>query len=191
MNASHSPVRSLATSAALLALLLAGCAEPVPPVAAAQPGTVAAAQPGTVAPVPAPWAWAMPDCVGYRAADYAAPRHRLRSEPDGAGVRETYQAGWGALAVAEIRRVVAECASFEHGGRADPSAYREQNVVVECGFAGDESLLVRTTRLHPPGARAWYAAVVRRSDVVVTVRAESPAGARCAAAPGRCQGAGG
>jgi hypothetical protein len=134
----------------------------------------------------------MPDCVGYHAADYAAPEHRLLVESGGGEIRETYQAGWGERAMTEIRQVVAECASHEHGARDDPAAYREQTVVVGAGFAGDESLLVRTTRLSPPAPlRIWYSAVVRCGDLVVTARAEEAGAASRAAARASCREAGG
>src|SRR5690606_32133456 len=100
------PVRGLV--AALVAVLLAGCQS-------AHPGaeSIEAEQP----PVAEPWAWELPDCVGYRAADYRAPAQRqqvrVRSRSDRTEQVEIYQPGWGERAFAEIRRVLRECARYE------------------------------------------------------------------------------
>ena len=174
---SPAPARPLLV-AALVGLLLAGCAA-VESSAPGGSGVPAAAAAGT----PDTWPWHMPQCVGYDATAYRAPSHRLAVTSQGATVREVYEPGWATRAMAEIRQVVAACGSYESGGRTDPAAFREQNAVVDDGFAGDESLLVRTTRLTPPRpAQEWFVAVVRRGDEVVTVRAASRDGAVRAAA---------
>ena len=153
---------------AMAVLALAGCGAPD---ASAQSG-----------PLP-PWAWEMPRCVGYRAEDYHAPGHRVAVEVhEERGVVaqvETYQAGWGPRAVAEIRAVIDACGSYEYGERGDPQAFLEQHLVLRTGFAGDESLLVETVRLRPPDTMTWYAAVVRRGDAVTTARAPERADAIC------------
>jgi hypothetical protein len=132
-----------------------------------------------------PWAWEMPHCVGYRAEDYQAPEHRLaaevRAEPGVVEQVETYQPGWGPRAMVEIRVVLRECASYEYGELGDPRAFLEQHLVLETGFAGDESLLVETVRLRPPDTETRYAVVVRHDDVVSTVRASGRTEALCAA----------
>ena len=46
----------------------------------------------------------------------------------------------------------------------------ESNAVTAEAFAGDESLLVESVRIHPPGpAVTRRSAVVRQGDVVMTV----------------------
>ncbi len=159
------PVRGLV--AALVAVLLAGCQS-------AHPGaeSIEAEQP----PVAEPWAWELPDCVGYRAADYRAPAQRqqvrVRSRSDRTEQVEIYQPGWGERAFAEIRRVLRECARYEAGGRDDPDAYRQQHLIIDTGFAGDESLLVKSIRLRPPEQHTAYAVVVRVADQITTIRTE-------------------
>jgi hypothetical protein len=138
-------------AAVVVVALAAGCAAAEPP-APAQPA----------------WAWAMPHCVVYEPADYAAPAHRRSATVhDGSLVDEQveeYEAGWGPRAVEDIRAVVRECGSYES------EEFLEQHRVVGTGFAGDESLLVETVRLVPPEAQTWYAAVVRYGDRVITLR---------------------
>jgi hypothetical protein len=130
-----------------------------------------------------PWAWEMPQCVGYRAEDYHSPEHRVavevREEPGVLVQVETYQPGWGPRAMAEIRAVIEACGSYEYGERGDPDAFLAQHLVVETGFAGDESLLVEGIRLQPPASETRYAAVVLRGEVVTTVRTADPAEAKC------------
>jgi hypothetical protein len=141
----------------------------------------ASAQPGPAEP----WAWEMPYCPGYRAEDYQAPAHRLavevREQPGVVELVETYHSGWGPRAVAEIRVVLRECGSYEYGERGDPRAFLEQHLVLRTGFAGDESLLVETVRLRPPDTETRYAVVVRRDDVVSTVRGSRRTDVLCAA----------
>jgi hypothetical protein len=145
-----------------LAAALAGCA-PAEPPAPAQPA----------------WAWEMPQCVVYEPADYAAPAHRRSATVhDGSLVVEQveeYEAGWGPRAFQDIRSVVREC------GRYEAEEFLEQHRVVETGFAGDESLLVETTRLVPPQVQTWYAVVVRYGDRVITLRGSElgPVATRC------------
>ena len=137
------------------------------------------------ASVTAPWAWQLPGCVAYRETDYESPKHRLdaqtRQAADTVEYVEIYQPGWGERAVSEIRAVLDECATYEAGGSGDPEAFREQYVIVETGFAGDESLLIEVVRQNPPELQTSYAVVVRRGEQVVTVR-----GAETAIAQATC-----
>jgi hypothetical protein len=120
------------------------------------------------------WAWDLPLCDAYQPDVYQAPQHRLAVEVTPGPARiayvETYEPDWGARAVEEIRSLLRACASYEHGGSADPAALKDQHLIVENEFAGDESLLVETVRLRPPQLHTWYSLVVRTGDVVVTVR---------------------
>lgn len=150
----------------LVGLLLVGCQS-------TRTGSGTEADPAAVSE---PWAWELPDCVGYRATDYQAPGHRLdvrvRSAAGTITQVEDYQSGWGERAVTEIRRVLRECASYEHGGRGGPVGYRRQHLIVDTGFAGDESLLVEVVEQRPPELETWYAAVVRHGDRITTFRSE-------------------
>lgn len=149
--------RQLSVGVALLGVLAAaGCADPEEPLA--------------------PWAWAMPRCVAYQPERYETPARRVEVEQIREGVvSEVYESGWGPDAFAEIRSVVHTCGSFEDGD------LREQNLIVQTGFGGDESVLVETVRIEhgggggqagatPPAMRTVYAAVVREGDAIVTVR---------------------
>lgn len=137
-----------------------------------------------------PWSWEMPGCVAYRPTELRAPEHRLsvtvRHQPGLVEQVETYQDGWGARAMAEIRTVVQECASYEAGGSGDPDAFREQHWILETGFAGDDALLVETVRLTPPQTWTGHATAVRYGDVVATQRTSGwgAAVARCLAVAG-------
>lgn len=121
-------------------------------------------------PLP-PWAWDMPYCASYQPEQYHAPDHRVAVEVAAVGeaVTEVYEVGWGTRAIEEIRQVVRVCAHYEYGGEDDPEAFREQNTVVETGFAADESLLVETVRLAPPApVRTSCTEVVREGETVTT-----------------------
>lgn len=138
-----------------------------PGVAATLGGVLAAAASCAEPEEPlAPWAWAMPRCVAYQPERYEAPGRRVEVDRPREGiVTEVYEPGWGPDAFAEIHSVVRTCGSFEDGD------LREQNLVVETGFGGDESVLVESVQIEPPAPmRTSYAAAVRDGDAVITVR---------------------
>lgn len=164
-------VTALATTAAMTGGGCAGPTEPAPAMASR-------------AEVAVPWSWEMPACAGYQPGDYASPGYRVevrtREVADLLEQVETYEPGWAAVAVADIRSVLDACASYEAGGSGDPAAFREQHLIVETGFAGDDSLLVEVVRQQPPDWQVSYAVVVRRGEEVTTVRAPETGLARAA-----------
>lgn len=125
------------------------------------------------------WAFAMPHCAAYDAASYPAQQHRdrvltrafvhpLRTASE---TVEIFAAGWATRSLDDVRRVVDACTRYEYGEHS-PGApgFRESHRIVDSGFAGDESVLVRTDRVNVPGkAYTRYTAVVRRDDRVVTL----------------------
>lgn len=139
------------------------------------------------APTPSPprpsadWAFAMPDCAAYDAASYPAQQHRsavrartfVHQQRSVTERVETFAPGWAARSIDDVRQVVAACTRYEYGSHS-PGApgFRESHTIVDSGFAGDESILVKTDRLEVPGKSSTkYAAVVRRGDRVVTLTA--------------------
>lgn len=123
-----------------------------------------------------PWAWELPDCAGYQVADYQAPTQRQQVQvsagTDPVQQVEVYQPGWGKRAFTEIRQVLRECANYEAGGPGDPDSYRQQHLIIDTGFAGDESLLVESMQMRPPELHTSYAVVVREGDQITTIRTE-------------------
>jgi hypothetical protein len=132
---------------------------------------------GALSPSPAAWPWALRQCILYDAAEYPAQQHRIavraQSYGQGAGREVTeqvewYAAGWGARSLEDTRRVLDTCGRYEYTDAT--SDFLESHAVVAEAFAGDEALLVETTRIAPPGpAPVRYTAVVRTGDLVVTV----------------------
>src|SRR5690606_704353 len=168
-------VRVLPPAAVLLLALLGACAQARGP---APPTTTTASLP--------PWTWELPACPAYRAADYAAPEHRVSVQVAADGtVTEVYQDGWAARALAETRAVVTVCGEYEPAVADAAEEYREQHQVVATGFAdADESLLIRTVKLAPhQPIRTWYTMVVREGDRVTTQEQQCPPAveATCAA----------
>ena len=84
-------------------------------------------------------------------------------------VVERYRPGEAAAAFAVFRAGVGRCA----GGDVIPGL---EYAVVDDGFTGDESLLVRVTQTPADGSEVGvtYVGVVRVGDAVVTVRAYDP-----------------
>jgi hypothetical protein len=184
---------AIAGAAVAVTLLLGGCAPGSKPGPAARPpaGESPSAFPGespSAFPSALPseisgefpsvggpsWAWDLPLCDANQPDAYQSSQHRLAVEvtpgPERIAYVETYEPDWGARAVEEIRSLLRACGSYEHGGSADPAALKDQHLIVDKEFAGDESLLVETVRLRPPQLRTWYSLVVRTGDVVVTIR---------------------
>jgi hypothetical protein len=169
--------------------LVAGCAQPVRDPA--PPPTIAGhmllapdefGEPGWRTEPASPssqWAFAMPDCGIYKAADYPAQRHRDAVETQ-AFVRqgraahewvEHFAPGWAARSLDDTRRVVETCVRYEHGDHS-PGApgFLESHWVEAEAFAGDESLLIGTNRVNPSGGSfKRYTAMVRARDLVVTL----------------------
>src|SRR5690606_4290966 len=97
--AGHAPAPSLARPgassasarpllvAALVPLLLAGCAA----AGSSAPGPGSGVPAATATGTPDAWAWHMPQCVGYDQAAYRAPSHRVAVTSHGAPVREVYE----------------------------------------------------------------------------------------------------
>ncbi|MFD2762953.1 hypothetical protein [Micromonospora eburnea] len=137
------------------------------------------------------WYWGFWDgmCPGYRSGPLPSLPHQKALETvayrmDGASggvtsvsqIVERYTAGWGHDNLADVRAVIDRCGQPEPT-TATPTV--ERFAIVETGFAGDESLLVRQdlVRLRTSSAGAehlGYIAVVRVGDVVTTVRAYPP-----------------
>jgi hypothetical protein len=123
-------------------------------------------------PRPSPdWVFAMPQCAAYDAAAYPAQQHRVHVLNRGSERVETFAPGWAARSLEDVRQVVAACTRYEYGSHS-PGApgFRESHAIVDSGFAGDESMLVKTDRLELPGKSSTrYTAVVRRGDRVLTL----------------------
>jgi hypothetical protein len=127
------------------------------------------------------WAFAMPQCPAYDAASYPAQQHRSAVRARGfvhpqhrASERvETFDSGWAARSLEDTRRVVEACTRYEYGSyAAGEPGFRESHAIVDSGFAGDESILVKTNRVNVPGeSYTRYTAVVRKGDRVVTLAA--------------------
>jgi hypothetical protein len=141
----------------------------------AQPGW----QPAPLGTKPPPWTFEKPGCAAYRAIDYPAQQHRVEArgllfKRPAASVREwvvRYETGWGTRSLADTRRVVEQCGSYEYGQPGQPG-FRETNAIVDQGFAGDESMLVKTDRINVPGAiESGLTVLVRHADLVVTLTA--------------------
>jgi hypothetical protein len=157
-------------AALLLTALLAGC------------GAAGDTAPG--APSGLPWSWEMPECAGFDITAYDAPGHRLSVMARDTEISEVYEPGWAARAMMEIRAVVRSCGSYEHQPTGDAQGFRAQHVIVDSGFAGDDSILVQTVVLSPPRPLdESYAVVVRDGDLVRTVRASTRQQAVAAAHP--------
>lgn len=169
----------------LLVGMLAGCglasgASPSPSPALLSPADFG--EPGwrVSSDAPSPdWAFAMPHCAAYDPAAYPAQKHRDRvlarafvHPSRSASERvEVFASGWAVRSLEDVRRVVAACTRYEYGEHS-PGApgFRESHAIVDSGFAGDESILVKTDRVDVPGAASVrYTAVVRRGDRVVTL----------------------
>lgn len=131
-------------------------------------------------------ALAMPDCPIYQAADYPAQRHRDAVQAR-AFVRDGYEArewvehfapGWAARSLDDARRFVETCQRYEHGEQS-PGApgYLESHWIVAEEFAGDESILIGTSRVTPEGTSFQrYTAMVRVGDRVATCTLTAPDG---------------
>jgi hypothetical protein len=141
------------------------------------------AQPGwQLAPLgtkPPPWTFEKPGCAAYRAADYPAQQHRVEArgrllKSPAASVREwvvRYETGWGTRSLDDTRRVIEQCGSYEYGQPGKPG-FRETTAIEDQGFAGDESMLVKTDRINVPGAiESGLTVLIRQADVVVTLTA--------------------
>ena len=131
------------------------------------------------APSSSTWAFAMPQCAAYDAASYPAQAHRKRvltrafvhTSRSASETVESFASGWAARSVDDARRVVDACTRYEYGEHS-PGApgFRESHRIVDSGFAGDESILVKTDRIHVPGeSYTRYTAVVRQGDRVMTL----------------------
>ncbi|NUT23224.1 MAG: hypothetical protein HOV77_28990 [Hamadaea sp.] len=119
------------------------------------------------------WSFAVSGCPGYVAADYPAQRHRVAAraaaftQGHGREVRlilEVYADSWAEQALADVRRVIAVCPRYDDG-----TVLASHTVEAE-GFAGDDSLMVRSDHVQgTESARQWWTAVVRRGATVATV----------------------
>jgi hypothetical protein len=131
---------------------------------------------------PSAWRWALRQCILYDPAQYPAQQHRAaaRSQsfqasgrPAGREVTEQvelFAAGWGTRSLDDTRRVLETCGRYEYTDAKND--FLESHAILADSFAGDEALLVETTRIAPPGpTRVHYTAVVRKGDLVVTVTA--------------------
>jgi hypothetical protein len=178
---------------AVSVLLVAGCAGRSPGTRSPEP--TQAAVDGTVMLVPADfgsgwrvrttephtsppgWHWALSQCVLYNASEYPAQQHRTAagSESFHQGTRreasqlvESFETGWGARSLDDIRRVLETCARYEYSDAK--TEFLESHRIVDNGFGGDEALLVETVRIAPPHPTTLrHTAVIRRGDLVVTV----------------------
>lgn len=167
----------------------AGCAHPVrdpaPPPTVAENTLLAPeefGQPGWRTEPGKPssqWAFAMPDCGIYEAADYPAQQHRdavktrafVRQGRVARQWVEHFAPGWAARSFDDTRRVVEACGRYEHGDQS-PGApgFLESHWVEAESFAGDESMLIGTNRVNPSGGSfSRYTAMVRVGDLVVTL----------------------
>jgi hypothetical protein len=127
------------------------------------------------------WPWEMRSCRDYRPTDYPTQDERLAARvlsyvPSDGIVRwievvESYPAGRGPVAFAEIDAVLERCASFDEGFRVVTQAVRSRDI------AGDESILVRVNNVWPDsqppdaGERTDYFVAVRVGDLIATVHA--------------------
>jgi hypothetical protein len=181
--ASAPPVPSEIPDAALLAPAELGAGWRATPVPDGSSRSSASPAAGPAASVPASsrsapaWPWALPQCVLYDPAEYPAQQHRVAVRQRAyvrAGGRavtvivERFAAGWGARSTEDVRRVLETCMRYEYSDRV--VEFLDSHVVTAEDFAGDESLLVESTRIAPPGpTRTHHTAVVRVGDLVVTV----------------------
>lgn len=121
----------------------------------------------------AEWPWALRGCPLIDPASYPAQKHReqVRREvyrrPGGEFVAvlvERFAAGWAADSLGDLRAAVQACSRYE---TADSKA---SHTVLRDGFAGDESMLIESSRITPPDeAKLSHSAIIRRGDTVVTV----------------------
>ncbi|MFU8854176.1 hypothetical protein ACNAW0_24795 [Micromonospora sp. SL1-18] len=135
------------------------------------------------------WYWGFWNgmCPEYRSRDFPSLARQDALEmvayrapaPSGKGVTsvsqivERYAAGGGGDNVTDVRAVIDRCG---HPGPTPATPIVERFAVVDTGFAGDESLLVRQDQATLPssptgGTHVDYIAVVRVGDAVTTVRA--------------------
>jgi hypothetical protein len=135
---------------------------------------------------PDPWYWDQTDvCPAYHSADYPSLRQQLDLHVVGytngtAGFSElvaVYRPGWGTQQVNDVLHVVTRC-----GGQRPSPGQRPQRAgtvwwLVEAGFAGDESVMVREesygysgNTVDPSPFVTDLVVVVRVGDVVATVR---------------------
>lgn len=130
------------------------------------------------------WYWGLWDgsCPAYRSSLFPSLPHRkaLETVAYRAGgatsvsqIVERYDTGWGDDNVNDVRTAIDRC------GDAEPTAETPavpRFTIVETGFAGDESLLVRTELVQLGQSPSSdpdinYIAVVRVGEFVTTVRA--------------------
>jgi hypothetical protein len=119
----------------------------------------------------------MRQCVLYDATEYAAQRHRVAVRAQryvrgrGRAVTvtvERFATGWAARSMADVQRVLETCARYEYSDKQ--TEFLDSHTVTASSYAGDESLLVESTRIAPPGPTVLtYTAVVRRGELVATV----------------------
>lgn len=112
-----------------------------------------------------PWPWVQKDCPTYRDADYAAQSHRLKASQrsyanaatgqSALHVVETYEPGWAAQAVNDVRRVLRACGRYDAwGGSISFTVLPTPNVC-------DETLTVRGEIRRPgiPTSTAYFLSV--------------------------------
>jgi len=125
------------------------------------------------------WTWA-DACPAYVPGRYESLRHRPRmATVTWAKSNDTvtqhvdfFADGWGARNLADVRSVLALCASSTPPPDVAPSVYE----VVDTGFAGDDSLLVKLSQYYyeeetiAPTPFVSYLVVIRVGDTVSTIR---------------------
>jgi hypothetical protein len=133
------------------------------------------------------WAWDLSaECPAYRTADYPSLRQQVdlayasweTSPPATPFVGEhvhRYRPGWGPRTLDDVRRVLATCPGASPPPSIPGGPVPTRRTIVDTGFAGDESLLIRAEVWRYDGETiakeplANLIAVVRVGDLVATV----------------------
>ncbi|SCL30658.1 hypothetical protein GA0070624_4119 [Micromonospora rhizosphaerae] len=134
------------------------------------------------------WYWGLWDgnCPAYKSSLFPSLPHRhavetVAYQAVGGSLRsvsqvvERYDNGWGGRNLNDVRAVIDRCGNLD----PTPETLAMPNfAIVDTGFAGDDSLLVRVDLVQlgqgPSSDPQPYIAVVRVGDLVTTVRAYPP-----------------
>lgn len=120
-------------------------------------------------------------CEDYRRTDYPSLDHLLTADAEGfdgpapshhlVEIVTRYAAGWASRSVADGRAVVARCGTAS----PPPGVAPTRRTIVDSGFAGDESVLVKVEQWYYDGEKiasqplVTFVCVVRVGDRVATL----------------------